>query len=410
MAPESATVAACRRAVAVWRDPRRCLAFAKGRVALYAILRALEIGEGDEVVVPGYTCVVVPAAILYTGAVPVYHDIDPTTLQGDPRLAAAAIAERTRAVLVQHNYGALAATADLLDRCRRRGIAVIEDCAHALGAHRGQAAAGTFGTAAFCSLQWSKPTTTGLGGIARFNDADLAAAARELFRTEFAEPARLRSISLGILASLYRAWYRPAWYWSAQGLYRWAGSRGLVQGSSSAAELAAAEMPPDYRERFGALRSRSLAAALDGLPALLAHRRRIQALYAARLAGGAAWLPPGDRPDECGAALRFPLLVENRPELLQRARRARIELGDWFQAPLHPQGARAEAFGYRDGCCPWAEAAAARVINLPTHRHVDGRAAGRILRFLATHARFTPAESWPAAAAAPPRGSPADRD
>ena len=58
------------RAVAIWNEPGRTVPFIKGRVAFYAILRALGVGPGDEVLVPGFTCVVVPAAVIYTGATP----------------------------------------------------------------------------------------------------------------------------------------------------------------------------------------------------------------------------------------------------------------------------------------------------------------------------------------------------
>jgi perosamine synthetase len=213
-----------RTAVSIWLDPDQATPFAKGRVALYAILRAIGVGEGDEVVVPGFTCVVVPAAICYTGARPVYHDIDPVSLQGSAVAAAAAITGRTRAVIVQHNFGSLAPFGDLRELCATRGIALIEDCAHAMGARLHDAPVGTFGDAAFASLQWSKPTTTGLGGIARARSPELASTIKDMADHECREPGLLQSASLGILSNLYRRWYRPSWYWTAQGIYRWAGS------------------------------------------------------------------------------------------------------------------------------------------------------------------------------------------
>lgn len=377
------------RSVATWRDPQRTLPFFKGRIALYAILRTLGIGEGDEVVTPGFTCVVVPAAIQYSGAKPVYYDIDSATLHGDPARAIEAITERTRAIIVQHNFGSIAPLGSILEECRCRGIAIIEDCAHSIGAHRNGLPVGTLGTAAFCSLQWSKPTTTGLGGIARFNDADLLRIASELYDEEFREPSRIKSLYLGILSTLFRRHYRPSWYWTAQRLYRWAGERGLIEGSSSAVELQTCTMPPDYRERFGALRTRSLDAALADLPRLLAHRRRIGELYRVWLDDIGIGEPAREDPNDHGVALRFPLLVENREELLQQARREKFEIGDWFNAPLHPGQSRPEIFGYAPGCCPRAEFVASRIINLPTHRHVDEKAARRNLDFLARHARFT---------------------
>ncbi len=378
------------RAVDMWRDPTCTLGFVKGRVALYAILRALGIGPGDDVLVPGFTCVVVPAAVVYTGATARFYDIDPTTLQGDPHQAMARVTPRTRAILVQHNFGSVAPLGDLIRLCQDRGIALVEDCAHALGSVQGEQPVGTFGAASFCSLQWSKPTTTGLGGIARFNDPGLLADARDLVATEFREPARWTSAYLGMLSLLYRAWFRPSWYWPIQASYRWASARGLIKGSSSPTELVDPRMPVGYKQLFGKARHDSLDDALAAVPDLILHRRRIYAEYQKRLAGHGLWLPPPETPETIGGALRFPLLVENRDVVLDRAAESRIELGDWFNAPLHPAGSDPAAFGYEAGSCPMAEAAAARVVNLPTHRHVDENVVDRVLDLLETTAEISP--------------------
>lgn len=379
-----------RDSVAIWRDPEHCIPFMKGRVALYAILRALGIGEGDEVLVPGFTCVVVPAAICYTGAKPVYYDIDSVTLQGDPQSASDLVSERTTAVLIQHNFGAVASLGHLPDVCRERGIAIIEDCAHSLGAIVDGRPVGTLGTAAFCSLQWSKPTTTGLGGIARFGDKDQANLAKDLTSREFHDPGVLRSGYLALLSEIYRRWYRPTWYWTAQSAYRRASEFGLIQGSSSAAELHSLQMPGGYCGRFGRLRERSLDAALENLPTHILHRRSIHAHYARCLASLKAWLPPADRVGTTGVALRFPLLIENRPEFLKLAKAARVEIGDWFNSPLHPGCATESLFSYVSGTCPAAEAAAASVINLPTHKGVRESDAESIVSFVLQHATFRP--------------------
>src|ERR1700704_928818 len=79
--------------------------FWKARVALYAILKALHLKETDEVVLPGYTCVVVPKSVRYAGANPVYADIAPRNFNIDPHSAAERITSRTRVLIAQHTYG-----------------------------------------------------------------------------------------------------------------------------------------------------------------------------------------------------------------------------------------------------------------------------------------------------------------
>jgi perosamine synthetase len=84
---------------------KQAFAFWKGRVALYAILKALGIGEGDEVIVPGYTCVMDVNPIKYLCAKPIYVDIEPYTFNINVSLLQDKITPNTKAVIAQHTYG-----------------------------------------------------------------------------------------------------------------------------------------------------------------------------------------------------------------------------------------------------------------------------------------------------------------
>ncbi len=370
-----------RNACEIWRPGNDCHPFIKGRVALYAILRAAGIGQGDEILVPGFTCFVVAAAIGYTGARAIYYDIDPTTYNGDPREAIGKIGPATRAVIVQHTYGMPMELGELPARCRERGVLLVEDCAHAMGANTPMGPVGMLGDAAFASLQWSKPVTTGLGGLARANESGLAAKLSAIYKDEFPEPSAWKSFYLAGLSGLYNRFFRPSWYWRARDTYHWLSAHGLIHGSSSDAEFTDPAMPAGYRERFGASREKQLHRVLCSLPSRLTHRDQIAGIYSEWCRMHNVFtqsVTPGCR----SAHLRFPLLVGNRDKLLAAAQDERLELGDWMNAPLHPREADASAFRYETGMCPIADDVAQHVINLPTHRHVDGREAERILSFL----------------------------
>ena len=123
--------------------------FFGGRIGLSAILYALNITEGDEIILPGYTCVVVPNAIIYRGARPVYVDIDPSTFNLDPSKIEEKITERTKAIIIQYTYGLVPNIKPILDIAQKYNLRVIEDCAHALGAEYKGKKLGTFGDAAF---------------------------------------------------------------------------------------------------------------------------------------------------------------------------------------------------------------------------------------------------------------------
>src|SRR4051794_11309390 len=120
--------------------PDHVALFWRGRVALYAILRSLGVGPGDEVVVPAFTCVAVPNAILYTGARPVYVDIDERTYTPDPAAVAGAVGASTRAILAQNTFG-LSSDMEALRAAAPPHAVVIDDSTHGLGgAHRGSPA------------------------------------------------------------------------------------------------------------------------------------------------------------------------------------------------------------------------------------------------------------------------------
>ena len=125
------------------------LSYASGRAALMEILTAIGIREGDEIIIPGYTCIVTPAAAIAVGARPVYADIDPQTLNVLPEAVETLITQRTRAILAQHTFGIPCDIRSLEAISARRGIHLIEDCAHALGAKIEERYCGNFGSAAF---------------------------------------------------------------------------------------------------------------------------------------------------------------------------------------------------------------------------------------------------------------------
>ena len=366
--------------VDVWRPSASVFPFIKGRVALYAILRAAGIGPGDEVVVPGFTCVVVAAAVQYTGARPVYYDIILDTFNGDPGLAEDCITEKTRAVIVQHTFGMPMDLGSLPAICRDLGILLIEDCAHATGATIDHSPVGTLGDASFASFQWSKPVTTGLGGVALINDPRLRDRMIELYDREFQEPSFIKSMYLALLSTTYNRFFRPRMYWMARDIYHQLVKLKIVQGSSSMDELMSPDMPPNYKERFGHQRRGQIDTVLDGMPDAIAHRCRIAERYADWFSERGSLIQSGS--DGANPVwLRFPVLVENRTALLNEARRRRVELGDWFNSPLHPSVSDPVMFGYRSGLCPVAEYVSNGIVNLPTHQRVTEGDLRKILVF-----------------------------
>jgi dTDP-4-amino-4,6-dideoxygalactose transaminase len=149
------------------------LAMTNGTHTLEAALAACDVGEGDEVIVPGITFVASASAALAVNATPVLVDVDPDTLCLDVGAAEAAITSRTRAIVAVHVAGAAADLDTLTELCRTRGLALIEDCAHAHGTSWRGRGVGSWGDFGSFSMQRSKLMTAGEGGVLTCNDETL---------------------------------------------------------------------------------------------------------------------------------------------------------------------------------------------------------------------------------------------
>jgi dTDP-4-amino-4,6-dideoxygalactose transaminase len=144
-----------------------------GTAALELIVKALGLGPGDEVIVPGYTFIASATCVLELGATVVFADIDPATFNIDPRHVRRLLTPRTRAIIAVHFAGNPADLAALKAVVRGRDIAIIEDAAHAHGMlYRGKCA-GHHGAAAAFSFQSSKNMASGEGGAVATNSKKL---------------------------------------------------------------------------------------------------------------------------------------------------------------------------------------------------------------------------------------------
>ena len=159
-----------------------------GTAAIHLALAALDIGAGDEVIVPSFTLIVGATMVALTGARAVLVDVDPQTWCLDASRLEAAVTPRTKAILAVHMYGHPCDMDPILAIARRHGIAVIEDAAEAHGAEYKGRRVGALGDIGTFSFYANKIIATGEGGMLVTNDGDLAARARLLCNQAFEEP------------------------------------------------------------------------------------------------------------------------------------------------------------------------------------------------------------------------------
>jgi perosamine synthetase len=165
------------------------IACSNGTTALHLALLAMNVGPGDEVLVPSLTYIASANAVRYCGAEPVFLDSEPRTMNLDPALVEAAITPRTKGILVVHLYGHPVDMDPVLEVARRRGLFVIEDAAEAHGAEYKGRRTGGLGDIATFSFYGNKIVTTGEGGMITTGNRELDTRMR-LLRGQGMDPNR----------------------------------------------------------------------------------------------------------------------------------------------------------------------------------------------------------------------------
>ncbi len=162
---EDGSVCRYEQLISSYMEGGHVVATASGRMGLYSLLQAYGIKKDDEVIITGFTCAVVPNAVMRLGAKPVYADIDINTLGTCPRSVEKLISSKTKAIVAQHSFGIPCEIDALCGIAQKYGIVLIEDVAISFGSEYKGKKLGTWGDSAFFSTDHSKPMNTLVGGF-----------------------------------------------------------------------------------------------------------------------------------------------------------------------------------------------------------------------------------------------------
>jgi perosamine synthetase len=244
----------------------------------------------------------------------------------------------------------------------------VMDCAHTLFSSFGGRPVWRWGAASFFSYEWGKPVIAGLGGSVVANDPELGARLDGDY-ARLGEPPLSRGLKVLVQYAGFRAVYHPLLYWPVRSAFRFLSRTGVAVGNFNPV---GEPVSPEFGWRMARPQREILRWQLGGAERAGAHARRIAAEYDRRIA--AAVLRPS-RPAAAECTLtRYPLLVEGKAELADRARARRLELAQWYETPIHPlRGAELAVVGYREGSCPNAERNARRIVSLPLNPKVGER-------------------------------------
>ncbi len=359
------------------------LAVDSGRTALQLIIEALELTDGDEVVTQAFTCIVVPNSIIAAGGTPRYLDID-QSYNLDPAQLATALARdgsRIRAVIVQHTFGVPAQLEAIAALCKKHDVALIEDCAHALGAKVNGQLVGTFGDAAMFSFGRDKVISSVSGGLVVTSHPAIASS---LKKTRSSLPLPRRSwIAQRFAHAIIFAVAKRLYYTLSLGKIIIVLSRKF-------------HLVPDVlvaKEKHGQAPSKQYLLPngladwamqqYETLPLFNHHRLTLAATYKKALSNATQKINPNTEP----IYLRYSIEVANQAQLLKSTRSAGILLGDWYREVITPSSTPLTKLGYRSGSCPQAEKLSKRIVNLPTNPLTTGTQAARVIQAVSTQTR-----------------------
>lgn len=313
---EGAEDAAFEKAFAEFCGVRGCVGVGNGLDALMLVLKAWDIGEGDEVIVPSNTYIATALAVTYVGAKPVFVEPDIRTFNIDPAKIEAAVSSRTKAIIPVHLYGQPCDMEPIMAMAKKHGLYVLEDCAQAHGAaYRGQKI-GSFGDAAGFSFYPGKNLgALGDAGAVVSNDEALLEKVR----------------ALGNYGSDYKYHH-------------------IYKGNNS---------------RLDEMQAAFLAAKLPHLERMNAERRRIAGMYLQGIRNPEIILPYVME-DVVPVWHIFGIRCDRRAELEKFLNDAGIGTNKHYPIPMHLQPCY-QSLGFRQGDFPIAEKISATQLSLPMY-------------------------------------------
>ncbi|MBS1723717.1 MAG: DegT/DnrJ/EryC1/StrS family aminotransferase [Armatimonadetes bacterium] len=353
------------------------LTFYRGRVAMYAILKALGVGKGDQVLTQAFTCLAVPEGIMATGASPVFVDTEEGGVNMCPTDLASKLGPQVKAVILQHTFGIPAQIVSIKEALAGSRLPLVEDCCHTFASTYVNQLVGTFGVGAFYSFEWGKPIIAGLGGSAVLNDRDLRQRVESIWHTT-SEPPFVSVLKVQLMYAAFNRLYSPSSFWKTRRRFRALSKSGVAEGNYHATEGVSEE----FGYRMSAPLRKRLRAKLVEAGQLVERAREIVAKYeSAPLSQRLKrpLVPEGAVP----VYARWPLFAEDKERLLAIAEESNVEIADWYTTPIHPLSAADwKQVGYEPGSCPRAESLSAQIVSLPVNQKVNQSDIDRAMELL----------------------------
>jgi perosamine synthetase len=343
-------------------NQRFCLSYGSGRMALYSILKTMKINKGDEIIIPAFTCAVVPNAIIYTGAKPIYIDIDPKNFNINNNLIEKNITNKTIAIYVQHTFGVKCNMSLIFRLAKKYKLKIIEDNAHF---YEPKGKKNNYIYASFYSLDHSKIINTHLGGVATTNNTSVYNKLKKDHErlydlNKFNKIRILLSFLIElILFNKFLLWVgRPVFqilnYLKITFYFRDELSKNKPK-----------YYPCKYNQYLAAIGINQI----KNIKKNLKHRVMLSLFFEKKI----GWYKFNKNQISKNSWLRYSFLVKNREKFVKIFQK-KFNLDIWYTSIFEGRDKNYRDIKYKIGSCPTAEYVAKHIVNFPTHLKVTSQA------------------------------------
>lgn len=339
--------------------------FSAGRMSVYTLLKSLKLDPQDEVIVAGYTCVVLTNAVKFAGQPLKYVDINSENFNANTESLLELISDRTKVLILPHNFGIPYQDIGKLKE-DHPDLIIIEDVAHSFGSKdQNGKLCGTLGDASFFSLEYSKPISAGMGGVMIINNQKLLSSFQSDFETvEIAKRSSALRILLTLCAKVLTRSRNTSFFQTNSMRFL---RRSKLGYATSKKEVEGIK-PDHYPTRIHPLLCCLLVEQLKNIGSINNKKTEIIRQYSVILSKFKS-IQPIDIHN--AVLIRYPLLF-NEDVSLDRINAFRNEaishgyrFGEWFNDVVHPRGSYRHM--YNEGTCKVGEWVSDRMLNLPVN-------------------------------------------
>ena len=329
--------------------------YGSGRMALYSILKTMSIKKGDQVILPAFTCTVVPNAIIYAGARPIYVDIEPKNFNINVNLIEKKITNKTIAIYVQHTFGISCDMKKINKIAKKHKLKIIEDKAHVFDLKNKQNK-NTY--ASYYSLDHSKIMNTHLGGVATTNNFQVYQKLKKLNKSLFTigKIGQLRMLLSFILEIII---FNPYLLWMGKPIFLILNYFNILFYFNDELKIT---KPKYYPCKYNNFLSLVGVNQLKNVEKNISHRVKVSQYLEKKI----KWYSFKKNKVSKHSWLRYSFLVKDQKMFIKLFEK-KFNLDIWYSSIFEGRSRNYNEIKYKNGSCPVAEYVSSHIVNFPTH-------------------------------------------